>query len=129
MKTLFEECVAFFNFFDGVIGFGIGAGGVGPKEDQVFVFLVSGENAAEFVGGLEMAFFDGFQSSHDAAEGGQDIDRGPMVFGTESAVEDDVSVQDPAHFVGDRFFHIAPCDEDGVEGGDGAFVVVAGAFE
>ena len=65
----------------------------------------------------------------DTADRGEDVDGGIVVLAGEFGGEDDVAIENGADFVGDRFIEVVACDEDGIEGGDGAFVGIAGAFE
>jgi hypothetical protein len=48
---------------------------------------------------------------------------------TQRAVQDDVTVENTADFVGDRLLHVAAGDEHRVQRGDGSGGRVAGALE
>ena len=47
----------------------------------------------------------------------------------DGAIEHDVAVEDAAHLVGDRLFHVTALDEHGVDGGDRALLALTAALE
>lgn len=65
----------------------------------------------------------------NAADRGENIDRGVVKLTGQICREDNVSIENRADLVGHRFIEIIACDEHRVERCDRTFVGVARAFE
>ena len=111
---------------DGVVNGGIIAFLIFADANEHFHFFVACHHGAHCSCGLLMVFVG--DGTHDAAGAGENINGGIMIAGGKVTRQNNVTVQNGAGFVSDRFGHVIALHKDGIKGGDGALLAHAGAL-
>jgi hypothetical protein len=70
-----------------------------------------------------------YDAVHDPRKGRRGIDSGVAAAGGDHPIENDVSIEDASHLVGDGLIHVAPLDQNRVDGRDGTTGALARSLE